>query len=147
MGLDLTGLGSLFTFATSVIDRVIPDPAQKLAAQQEVMKMAQDASLAQMANDTSLIKMQTDINAIEAASPSLFKSGWRPGLGWIGVIGLGYQWLIVPLTSYAYTLWTGHALPVVPPAMDPNLLMLIGSLLGVNIGARSVEKLKSVASS
>lgn len=100
-----------------------------------------------MANDTSLIKKQTDINAVEAVSPSLFKSGWRPGFGWIGVVGLGCQWLVVPLVSYAYTLLTGHALPVVPPAMDPNLLMLIGSLLGVNIGARSVEKLKSVASS
>lgn len=34
------------------------------------------------------------------------------------------------------------------PAKDPNLLMLmlIGSLLEVNIGARSVEKLKSGAS-
>ena len=63
------------------------------------------------------------INAIEAQSPSLFESGWRPGLGWIGVVGLGYQWLIVPLVSYAYTLWTGHALTVVPPAMDPNLLV------------------------
>ncbi len=57
-----------------------------------------------------------------------------------------YRWLIVPLSSSLYTLIAGHALPVVPPAMDPNLLMLIGSLLGVNIGARSVEKLKSVAS-
>jgi len=145
MAFDITGLGALFDFGSKLVDRLIPDPSQKLAAQQELMKMAMEKELAVMANDTALIKMQTDINAVEAANPNLFVSGWRPAVGWIGAAGLGYQWLLVPLTSYIYTTWTGHALPVVPPLMDPNLLLLIGSLLGINIGARSFEKAKGVA--
>lgn len=145
MAFDITGLGSLFDFAGKVIDRVIPDPAQKLAAQQELVKMAMEKELAVMANDTKLIQLQTDINAIEAANPNVFVSGWRPATGWVCVIGLGYQWLIAPLGTFVYTMWTGHALPVPLPEMDPNILLLIGSILGVNIVTRGVERIKGKA--
>lgn len=145
MAIDLTGLGSLFDFGSKLVDRLIPDPAAKLAAQTELMKMTMDQSLAQMANETALIKAQTDINAVEAASSSTFVSGARPFLMWVGGVGMAYQWLIVPLASFAYTTWTGHALPVQPPVMDPNLYLTIGGLMGLHIGARSVEKIKGAA--
>ncbi len=143
--MDITGLGSILDFGKSLIDRLIPDPQQKLQAQQKLMEMAYNKELAEMANETSLIKMQTDINAIEAANQNLFVSGWRPATGWICVVGLFYQWLLVPLVSFGYTLWTGHGLPVIPPEMDGNLLMLIGSILGVNIVTRGAERIKGKA--
>lgn len=31
------------------------------------------------------------VNEIEARHSSLFVSGWRPGVGWVCVLGLGYQ--------------------------------------------------------
>ena len=118
--MDLTGLGSLFDFGGKLIDRLIPDPAQKLAAQQELMKLAINKDLAVMANDTQLIKLQTDINLEQAKSSSLFVSGPRPFLMWVGGVGVAYQWLLVPLISFVYTTYTGHALPVQPPVMDPK---------------------------
>ena len=139
-------LGHIFAFGGKLIDRLIPDPAQKLQAQQELMRMAIDKSLAEMANDTALIKAQTDINVEQAKSTNLFVSGPRPGLMWVGVFGVAYQWIIVPLGSFAYTTYTGHALPVEPPVMDGNLMVMLGGLMGVQIGARTVEKIKGVAS-
>jgi len=144
--MDLTGLGSLFDFGGKLIDRLIPDPAQKLAAQQELMKLAINKDLAVMANDTQLIKLQTDINLEQAKSSSLFVSGPRPFLMWVGGVGVAYQWLLVPLISFVYTTYTGHALPVQPPVMDSNLMVMLGGLMGLQIGARSFEKVKGVAS-
>ena len=146
MAFDLTGLGSLFDFGSKVLDRVIPDPAQRAAAQEELLKITISKDLAVMANDTALIKMQTDINLEEAKSSNWFISGPRPFLAWVCGFGLFYQWLLVPLVSFAYTTYTGHALPVQPPVMDPNLYMTIGGLMGLHIGSRTVEKVKGVNS-
>ena len=144
--MDLTGLGALFDFGGKLIDRLIPDPAQKLAAQQSLLQMAVSKELAVMANRTELIKLQTDINLEQAKSSSLFVSGPRPFLMWVGGVGVAYQWLLVPLAAFAYTTWTGHALPVQPPVMDSNLMVMLGGLMGLQIGARSFEKVKRVAS-
>ena len=145
MGFDLTGLGSLFEFGGKLIDRLIPDPTAKLAAQQELLKMGISRELAVMANDTNLIQMQTEINLQQAKSDKFFQSGPRPALMWVGVLGVAYQWVIVPLGSFAFTTYTGHPLPVQPPVMDGNLMIMLGGLMGIQIGARSVEKIKGVA--
>ena len=145
MAFDITGLGAIFDFGGKLIDRLIPDPAQKLQAQQDLMKMAMDKSLAEMANETALIKAQTDINIEQAKSSNLFVAGPRPFLMWVGGVGVAYQWLLVPLGSFIYTTYTGHALPVQPPVMDGNLMIMLGGLMGIQIGARTVEKVKGVA--
>lgn len=79
---------------------------------------------------------QIEVNKIEAASESLFKSGWRPGVGWMGVIGLGYQALLQPVLTWA-SLNFGW---VAPPVIDTNDLMVI--LTGIlGLGAyRSFDK-------
>lgn len=145
MAFDITGLGAIFDFGGKLIDRLIPDPAQKLAAQQELMKMAMAKELTVMANDTALIKVQTDINQEQAKSSSLFVAGPRPALMWVGVFGVAYQWVIVPIGVFTYTTWTGHALPEMPPTMDSNMMLMLGGLMGVQIVARTQEKIKGVA--
>lgn len=131
-----------------LIDKVIGtvanfiDPSKKAEAELAVLKLQQDAAFKDIDTALAYAKAQTDINLEEAKSEGLLKSGWRPFIGWVGGVGLAYQWLIVPLGSFAYTTITGHALPVQPPAMDSNLMWLIGSMLGLNIGARSFEKVK-----
>ncbi len=143
--MDITGLRSLFDFGGKLIDRLIPDPAQKLEAQQKLMEIAINKELAVMANEVSLIKMQTDINIEQAKSSNLFVSGPRPFLMWIGGVGVAYQWILVPLGSFIYTTYTGHALPVPPPVMDGNLMAMLSALMGVQIVSRTAEKIKGVA--
>ena len=143
--LDLTGLTSLFDFGKAIIDRVIPDPAAKLAAQQKLTEMTLNRELAVMANDTKLIELQTSINLEQAKNPSLFVSGPRPALMWVGVFGVAWQWLFLPVGTFIYTSYYGHDLPVKPPELSPDMMIMLGGLMGLQIGFRSYEKVKGTA--
>ena len=129
-------IGSLLDLGKTLIERVIPDPKQKAEALQRLAELEQSGDLAVIAG-------QNEINKIEAASPNLFVSGWRPFVGWICAGALAVQLVIGPLVVWAATL-AKH--PVVLPAMQTELLttLLVG-MLGLG-GMRTVEKLQGVAS-
>jgi hypothetical protein len=116
-----------------LIDRFWPDPTTRDLAKLELLKSQQSGELAVMANSTSLAKLQTDINSIEAASTRLFVAGWRPFIGWICGIGLGYQFLIYPILIA----WQ----PKIVQLDMGTLLTLLGGMLGFGT-MRTVEKLK-----
>jgi hypothetical protein len=134
-------LGPVF----KIIDKVIPDPAQKAQMQLQVLQLQQAGQFKELEMQMEADKAQTDINLQDAKSESFFKSGARPGLMWVGVLGMLYQWLVLPLATFLYTTHYGHPLPVPPPAIDPNLFLTLSGLLGLHIVGRSYEKVKGVA--
>ncbi len=78
---------------------------------------------------------QIKVNEEEAKSESFFKSGARPAMLWVGVIGMAYNYLIVPVC---------HSFGIPAVNLDINTLMpLVMSLLGIS-GMRTYEKLKGV---
>jgi len=87
--------------------------------------------------EQELLKGQLDINKIEAASDSLFKSGWRPAVGWVCVVALFYQFLLRPLLPWAMAA-AGTPLPEMPDLGD-NLWELMFGMLGLG-GLRSFDK-------
>ena len=71
-----------------------------------------------------------------AQNPSIFVSGWRPFIGWVGGLGLAYQYVIRPFAvGFGW-----HDLPV----LDSSLNELVFSLLGM-AGLRTYEKMQGVA--
>ncbi len=119
-----------------LLDRVIPDPAQKAAAQLELMKQKQSGDLAQMDADVKLALAQVEVDKTEAQMTG-FKGGWRPMCGYVCVTGLGYQFLVQPLLSWA----SGIAHWPVPPTLDVSSLMtLLFGMLGLG-ALRTKEKL------
>ena len=131
----LDPISALLDIGGKVLDRVFPDPAQQAAAKLELMKLQQSGELAQLAG-------QMDINKIEAASSSLFVSGWRPAIGWICGAGFGVQFVIGPLAEWSSALY-GH--PVKFPQMDTGTMMpLLLGMLGLG-GMRTAEKIQGVA--
>jgi hypothetical protein len=138
-------------FITAILDiigkigeRIFPDPAQKAAAQLEVLKLAQAGDFKTLEADLQLALAQADINKVEAASPDFFRSGWRPFVGWICGLGLAYQFLFLPIASgLAPALLPGAAVHF-PPLEMQTLLTLLGGMLGLG-GFRTAEKLKGVA--
>ena len=95
---------------------------------------------------TGLVQGQLDINKEEAKHGSMFVAGWRPAVGWICGISLGWNFIVHPML-----LWIAFILPDIPidlstaPQLDTGELMtvLLG-MLGLG-GLRTYEKRVGVA--
>jgi hypothetical protein len=79
---------------------------------------------------------QTEVNKVEAAHSSLFVAGWRPAVGWVGVFGLGYTFIISP--------FLGLVVDTVPTVDTNTLMTLVLGMLGIG-AQRTFEKIKGVA--
>lgn len=120
---------ALLDIGGKVIDKVWPDPVQAANAKFELFKLQQSGELQQLAG-------QMEINKVEAASSSLFVSGWRPFIGWVCGLGLLYQFLLYPaLIGY---------LPKLQALDIGTLLTLLTGMLGLG-ALRTQEKLGGVA--
>jgi hypothetical protein len=132
-------IGPLAEIVKSAIGRIFPDPAAQAEANFKLAVMVQNGQLAEMANDSSLLLAQIAVNKAEAESDSTFKGGWRPGVGWVCVAGLAWNFVARPAVTTVAAL-CGTPLDL-PPADLSDLMPLLVSLLG--LGAyRTVEKLK-----
>jgi len=131
----LDPVSALLDIGGKVLDRVFPDPTQQAAARLELLKLQQSGELTQIAG-------QMDINKAEAASSSVFVSGWLPAIGWICGVGFAVQFVIGPLAEWGSALY-GH--PVKFPQMDTGTMMpLLLGMLGLG-GLRTAEKLADKA--
>ncbi len=123
-----------------VVDKVIPDPQAKAAMQLEVMKLQQAGEFKDIDTQLALALAQNETNKVEAADPSLLKSGWRPAVGWVCVIGLFYTFLGQPLLAWASGMWQ---IPNPPPLDMGDLITLLAGMLGLG-SLRSFEKYHGV---
>ena len=125
--MDATGIGSVADLASTVISRLWPDKTEQ--------------ERAQLAAALTIVQGQLDANKAEAASPSAFTSGWRPGVGWVCVAALACQYIARPLVQWGGIV-SGHPLPDLP-GIDDNLWQLMLGLLGLG-GLRTYEKVQGV---
>jgi len=118
-----------------LIDKLWPDPAQRDAAKLELLKLQQSGELAEMT-------AQTEINKVEAASTSIFVSGWRPAIGWICGAGCAWNWVGLPIAKLLIGL---AGMDVALSMADVSEMMpLLMGMLGIG-GMRTLEKIKGVA--
>ena len=126
------GIDNAIAAALKILDKFVPDPQARQTAESELRSSLQLWD-----------KGQTDVNAVEAANPNLFVSGWRPFIGWVCGIALAYQYVAAPLL-----MWIASSLHIplaTPPKLDGTLWELVFALLGMG-GLRTFEKIKGVAS-
>jgi hypothetical protein len=143
--MDLLGIGSIIEGVGKVAGDLITTDKEKLQMALEERKLALEEKKIDQATDLA----QVDINKIEAASTSVFVSGWRPAVGWVGVAGLAYQFLGYPLMQWVWAFGQGadlipKGLPAPPDLQVEQLMTLLAGLLGFG-GMRSFEKSKGVA--
>jgi len=121
-----------------IVEKLIPDPQAQAQAKLKMLEMGQKGELAFLDADVKLALGQMEINKAEAASPSLFKGGWRPFVGWVCGFGLAYEFLARPLLPF----FAGLAGLDVPPLIQlgtETLLPLLFGMLGLG-GMRSYER-------
>jgi hypothetical protein len=127
--IDMSLVASLIEPVTSLLDKFIEDKDQKNALAHEIatmsQKYAQESALAQIA-----------VNKTEAAG-NWFQSGWRPATGWVCVLGMAGNFLIIPCANFVLALLESTiVVPLIP--LDTMLPVLLG-MLGLG-GLRTFEK-------
>lgn len=125
------GLDDLAAAGLQIINKFVPDPAQKAQAETELRSALQQWDVAQSATNTA-----------EAASADPFTSRWRPFIGWVCGSALAYQYVLAPLGVW-FSQMIGHPVPA-PPKLDDLLWQLMVGMLGLG-GLRTYEKVKGVA--
>lgn len=133
--MSLDPVSALLDVGGKVIDRLWPDPVQAATAKLELIKLQQSGELAAMAG-------QLDINKVEAASASVFVSGWRPFIGWVCGAACAWNWIGLKIALFAAA-YFGHPLALTPADLSEMTPVLMG-MLGIG-GLRTIEKLNGVA--
>jgi len=91
--------------------------------------------------EARLQEKQLDINKAEASHRSIFVSGWRPFLGWISGLSIGYVYLFQPILDMILQMFQVQVDWV---QLDLGQLMpLVLGMLGLG-GLRSFEKAKGL---
>lgn len=124
-----TVVGKLAEAIFPIVDRLIPDPDKKQKLMTELLDTLGKFDLGQL-----------DVNRVEAAHASVFVAGWRPFIGWVLGVGIGYSFLVAPVVGGLVSLWRpGFAMPVV----DDHLWELVFAMLGMG-ALRSFDKLRAI---
>ena len=131
-------LDSLLKLGTKLVDKLIPDPQAKAAAQLELAKLAQTGELASMANETELFKLEqsslTDRHKADMSSDSALSKNIRPAT------------LVFILAVYTiFGLMSAFEIEV-----NPNYVELLGQwgmlIMSFYFGGRTLEKIVDMRS-
>jgi Holin of 3TMs, for gene-transfer release len=125
------GIDDAIAAGLQVLNKFVPDPAAKAQAEAELRSSLQLWD-----------KAQTDVNAVEAANPNIFVSGWRPFIAWVCGVALAFNYLTPYIGWLVASVF--HQLIPMPPKLDGSLTELVTAMLGL-AGMRSWEKYKGLA--
>jgi len=129
-GID-DAISAITGLADTVVKRVWPD-----ATEIEKAKIAQVTQ--NIEHEYKLLLGQIEVNKIEAKSDKIFKSGWRPMVGWSCGFSLLYASLLEPFMRFIAMV--GFEYGGEFPVLDTHLtLQILLALLGI-AGMRSFEK-------
>ena len=137
--LDITGLGSIFDFGSKLVDKLIPDPAQKAAAQLELIKLNQSGEL-------DMMKVQMSAILAEATSPDPWTSRSRPSFLYVM-----YALILASIPMGILSAWHPDISSAIAEGMKAWLAAIpeaLWTVFGVGslgyTSARSFEKSKSL---
>jgi len=129
--MNLNPLGGIVDGLAKGLDDLFTSDEEREAAKLKLATLMQQPHM-----------LQAVANIEGAKHRSIFVAGWRPAIGWVAALGLGYQFLILPFAS----LINAYAqLPAeLPTLAGEQLMTLVLSLLGLG-GMRTFEKYKGAA--
>ena len=125
-------------------DALFTSDEERLRAEIDIRKLDLEASRISQARDLA----QIEVNKVEATHRSMFVAGWRPAIGWVAALALGYQFILYPLLIWVWAFaqsqgWLPADLPP-PPVLDTGaLVVILTGMLGIG-GLRTLEKSKGL---
>ena len=128
-------VSSLVGPVTGLLDKFIEDKDQKAKLAHEIATMAE-----KQAHEANMA--QVEVNKAEAKHRSIFVAGWRPFVGWICAVALGYHFVLHPIVLFGAG-WAGVEIPELPAFDMDSLMTVLLGMLGLG-GLRSYEKTKGL---
>jgi Holin of 3TMs, for gene-transfer release len=128
-------ISALIGPVTALLDKVIPDAGERARLAHEIATMAE-----RQAHEIALA--QIEVNKEEAKSDNVFKSGWRPFIGWVCGAAFAYHFVGQPVIMFVLA-YFGLPAPELPEFDMMSLMTVLGGLLGLG-GLRTFEKYKGV---
>lgn len=116
--------------------RFIPDKSARAEAKEQFEGQVLGAI-------AGLVEGQLRINEQEAKHGSLFVAGWRPAIGWICGIALGWNFIVQPLFTWVAFILGINVEGIPELDLGPLIAILLG-MLGLG-GLRTYEKVIGVA--
>jgi hypothetical protein len=137
MTITSDAVASTFNGAFGLIDDLYTSDEERAEAKLKLVAVAESGRLAQM-----------EVNAVEAASRSLFVAGWRPAVGWTCVSAFALTFVVLPVVQSAaiyYTAYTGENLDLsaLPELSMSEMMPVLLGMLGLG-GLRTYEKRNGV---
>lgn len=129
--MNLNPIGGIVDGLAKGLDELFTSEEEREAAKLKLATLMQQPHM-----------LQAVANIEGAKHRSVFVAGWRPAIGWVAALGLGYQFLVLPFAGLinAYL-----KLPAELPQLQAEQLMtLVLSLLGLG-GMRTFEKYKGAS--
>ncbi|MEJ5301499.1 MAG: 3TM-type holin [Thermodesulforhabdaceae bacterium] len=135
--MNLIGIGTIIETVGRIADDLITTDKERL-----------ELALKEQEIEAEILEKVHETNIEEAKHPSIFVAGWRPSIGWIGAISLGYQFVLYPLLTWLWKiLQAKNIIPLnmdPPPTMESDILWtIIVGMLGI-AGLRTYDKLRAV---
>jgi len=128
-------LQALIGPVAGLLDKFIEDKDTKNALAHEISTMAERHA-------QELAKGQLEVNKVEAASKSMFVAGWRPAVGWVCVLGMASNFIIIPMANFGLAIAESN---ITIPLIDTSTMMpVLMGMLGLGV-MRSVEKVQGVS--
>ena len=124
-------IGDIIRGVKDIVSEVVVDKDARDQIDFELIKLQDDAQ----ARLDAQVSAQIEVNKVEASSGSVFVAGWRPAIGWVGALSLGYAYIIQPFIS----IWRP-----IPPFDFDGLYNIVLAMLGIG-AMRSFEKVKGVS--
>ena len=131
--MDITGLGSVFSFAESVIGKIWPpkaDPNEKLKAQAVLAKMVEE-------RETSIVEAKKDIIVAEMQQGDEFTKRARPMIVYCGLFFIFLVHVALPFIAF----FSGRPMPELK--LPQEFWWAWGGVCSIWVIGRSAEKAKA----
>ena len=129
--------GGVLEGIARIADEFITTDKEKM----ELELKAKQLEVEEFKIQAELLEKVHETNIAEAKNPNWFVAGWRPFIGWIGGLALGYTFIGQPLIEWGVKLLGKN---ITPPIIDTGMLFnLVIAMLGLG-GLRTFEKYKGV---
>lgn len=135
--LEITAILELGKMA---IKRIWEDPEKQAEEERKLIELSQNGELAELDAYVRITLAQIEVNKVSAKSPSLFVSGARPFIIWVGGFSMAWSGLFHPLLVWV---WAFAQMDGNPPPMIESAVLgsVVTGLLGV-AGMRSFDGMK-----